>query len=36
MLLKQKDNVFEIDEHVGITKIDADKIIAHLKYYINT
>jgi hypothetical protein len=36
MLLKQKDNVFEIDRRVGITKIDADKIIAHLNYYINT
>lgn len=35
MLLKQKDNVFETDRRVGITKIDADKIIAHLKYYIN-
>ena len=36
MLLKQKDNVFEIDRRVGITKIDADKIIVHLNYYINT
>lgn len=35
MLLKQKDNVFETDRRVGITKIDADKIIAHFKYHIN-
>lgn len=31
MLMKQKDNIFEIDSHVGVTKIDADKIIIHLK-----
>ena len=36
MLIKQKDNIFEIDRHTGITKEDADKIIAHLKYYIST
>ena len=30
MLIKQKDNVFEIDRRVGVTKEDADKIIEFL------